>query len=124
MDKVDPKFDETRQKEIEDFIQHGTGRGWEEYPEHVIETPFIVDSKIHNGVQLADIVAFLVRRYAMKYFGLAPNAFINDYCDDLMALIESKFYRHNKYLLEGHGMMILHRNIPIDKQFWKVFYGY
>jgi len=40
-----------------------------------------------------------------------------------MALIENKFYRHNK-LLKGHGVMILPRNIPLDDQFWEVFYGY
>ena len=57
----------------------------------LIETPFIVDSKIHNSVQLADLVSYLVRRYAMKYFGLSPGAFFNHYCDDLMAFIENKF---------------------------------
>ena len=124
MDSVDPEFDEQKRHEIETFIKYGTGQGWDEFPEQVIETPFIVDSKIHNGVQLADIVAYLVRRYAMKYFGLSPGAFFNDYCDDLMTLIEDKFYRHDSYTLKGYGMMIFPRNIPLDDQFWKVFYGY
>ena len=60
----------------------------------------------------------------MKYFNLSPGAFINDYCDDLMALIEDKFYRHSKYLLKGYGMMIFPRNVTLDEKFWKVFYGY
>lgn len=124
MDSVDPEFDEQKRREIEDFIKYGTGQGWEEFPEQVIETPFIVDSKIHSGVQLADLVAYLVRRYAMKYFGLSPGAFFNEYCDNLMALIENKFYRHDSYTLKGYGMMIFPRNIPLDEQFWKVFYGY
>ncbi len=124
MDSVDSEFDEQKRHEIETFIKYGTGQGWDEFPEQVIETPFIVDSKIHNGVQLADIVAYLVRRYAMKYFGLSPGAFFNDYCDDLLTLIEDKFYRHNSYTLKGYGMMIFPRNSPIDEQFWKVFYGY
>jgi len=124
MDSVDPKFDAKKRHETEDFIKYGTGQGWEEFPEKVIETPFIVDSKIHNGVQLADLVAYLVRRYAMKYFSLSPGAFFNEYCDNLMALIEDKFYRHDSYTLKGYGMMIFPRNIPLDEQFWKVFYGY
>ncbi|MBA7523351.1 hypothetical protein ES705_15477 [subsurface metagenome] len=124
MDSVDPKFDEQKRREIENFIKYGTGQGWEEFPEQVIEIPFIVDSKIHSGVQLADLVAYLVRRYAMKHFSLSPDAFFNDYCDDLIALIEDKFYRHDKYTLKGYGMMIFPRNIPLDEQFWKVFYGY
>lgn len=124
MDSVDPEFDEQKRHEIETLIKYGTGQGWDEFPEQVIETPFIFDSKTHNGVQLADIVAFLVRRYAMKYFGLSPGAFFNDYCDDLMTLIEDKFYRHDGYTLKGYGMMIFPRNIPLDDQFWKVFYGY
>lgn len=124
MDSVDPKFDDQKRNEIENFIKYGTGQGWDEFPEQVIETPFIVDSKIHSGVQLADIVAYIVRRYAMKYFNLSPGAFFNDYCDNLMALIEDKFYRHAKYTLKGYGMLIFPRNIPIDDQFWKVFYGY
>lgn len=123
MDSVDPKYDKQKREEIENFIQYGTGQGWEEIPEQVIETPFIVDSKIHSGVQLADLVVYLVRRYAMKYFGLSQGAFFNNYCDDLMALIENKFYRHNK-LLKGHGVMIFPRNIPLDDQFWEVFYRY
>ncbi|MHA1987877.1 MAG: DUF3800 domain-containing protein [Promethearchaeota archaeon] len=124
MDSVDAKFDEQRRNEIENYIKYGTGQGWEEFPERVIETPFIVDSKIHNSVQLADIVAYLVRRYAMKYFGLSPDAFFNNYCDNLMVLIEDKFYRHEKYTLKSYGMMIFPRSIPLDEQFWKVFYGY
>ncbi len=39
----------------------------------------------------------------MKYFGLSPRAFFNDYCDKLMVLIESKFYRHDSYTLKGYG---------------------
>ncbi len=124
MDSVDPDFNEQKRREIENFLKYGTGQGWEEFPEQVIEIPFIVDSKIHNGVQLADLVAYLVRRYAMKYFGLSPSALFNEYCDDLMALIENKFYRHDSYTLKGYGMMIFPRNIPLDDQFWKVFYGY
>ncbi|MFW9865716.1 MAG: DUF3800 domain-containing protein [Candidatus Thorarchaeota archaeon] len=124
MDSVDSKFDEQRRYEVENYIKYGTGQGWDEYPEQVIETPFIIDSKIHSGVQLADLVSYLVRRYAMKYFGLSPSAFFNDYCDNLMTLIEDKFYRHAKYMLKGYGMMIFPRNIPIDEQFWKVYYGY
>ena len=123
MDSVDPKFDDEKRLETENFIRYGTGQGWKEFPEQVIETPFIVDSKIHNGVQLADLVAFLVRRYAMKYFGLNPRAFFNEYCDDLMALIEDKFYRRGKNKLKGNGMLIFPRNTPIDGQFWKVFHG-
>lgn len=124
MDSVDPEFDAQKRCEIEGFINYGTGQGWEEFPEQVIETPFIVDSKIHSGVQLADLVAYLVRRYAMKYFGLNPDAFFNKFCDNLMALIENKFYRHESYALKGYGMMIFPRNVPLDEQFWKVFYGY
>jgi len=124
MDSVDTKFDEQIRHEIEAFIKYGTGQGWDEFPQQVIETPFIVDSKIHSGVQLVDLVAHLVRRYAMKYFGLSPDAFFNDYCDDLMTLIENKFYRHASYTLKGYGIMIFPRNIPLDDQFWKVFYGY
>lgn len=123
LDSVDTKFNEQKRREVEDYIKYGTGQGWEEFPEQVIETPFIVDSIIHNGVQLADLVAYLVRRYAMKYFNLSPNAFFNDYCDNLMTLIEDKFYRHNK-LLKGHGLMIFPRNVPLNDQFWKVFYEY
>jgi Protein of unknown function (DUF3800) len=34
--------------------------------QHVIETPFFVDSKIVSGIQLADICAYAVRRYVEK----------------------------------------------------------
>jgi hypothetical protein len=34
--------------------------------EHVIETPFFVDSKTVSGIQLADICAYAVRRYVDK----------------------------------------------------------
>lgn len=34
--------------------------------EHVIETPFFVDSKIVSGIQLADICAYAVSRYIEK----------------------------------------------------------
>ena len=60
----------------------------------------------------------------MKYFGLSPGAFFNHYCDNLMPFIENKFYRHDSYTLKGYGMMIFPRNIPLEEQFWKVFYGY
>lgn len=41
-----------------------------------------------------------------------------------MAFIENKFYRHDSYTLKGYGMMIFPRSIPLEEQFWKVFYGY
>lgn len=34
--------------------------------QHVIETPFFVDSKVVSGIQLADICAYALRRYVAK----------------------------------------------------------
>lgn len=122
MDSVNKDFDEDKRKEIESFMEYGTGHGWTEYPEQVIETPFIVDSKIHNGVQLADAIAFLIRRYAMKYFDITPNAFFNRYCDNLMALLDAKFYRYDSYSLKDHGITFFPRKTSVKEEFWDVYY--
>ena len=34
--------------------------------QHVIETPFFVDSKIVSGIQLADVCGYALRRYIAK----------------------------------------------------------
>ena len=122
MDSVNKDFDEKKRKEVENFMEHGTGHGWTEYPEQVIETPFIVDSKIHNGVQLADALAFLIIRYAMKHFDLNPNAFFNQYCDSFIKMLDAKFYRYEKYSLQDHGIFFFPRRTSIKETFWDAFY--
>lgn len=118
MDTVSLEEDEKRRKEIEYFMIHGTD--WSEYPDQIIETPFIVDSNIHSGVQLVDAVAYLLRRYTRKSFGISPNAYFNQFVDKYMKKICHLFFKdsdhnHSNYIKFFPG------SINVPDRFWSVF---
>jgi len=126
MDSVDPEIDNERMKETEFFMKNGTGHGWEEYPENVIETPFIVKSNIHSGVQLVDAVAYLIRWYTRKCLGINPGAFFNKHCDGFMKLIMDRFYG-NRYgegfpPVNDNGIKFFPNSTQIPSSFWDIFY--
>jgi len=89
MDSAGDKEDLKRMKEIVKYKIWGTGGGYP--PDNVIETPFIVNSHIHNGVQLADAVAFLLRRHALKCYEISPNAYLSKNYDDYMKMLYDLF---------------------------------
>ena len=59
---VDPHSDLMRDLTI---VFRADGHSWGQL-QHVIESPFFVDSKIVSGIQLADMCAYATRRYADK----------------------------------------------------------
>ncbi|GAJ18201.1 unnamed protein product, partial [marine sediment metagenome] len=59
MDSVDIEADRKKRKQILEFMERGTGHGWEEYPENIENSPFIVSSELHSGIQIADAVVYL-----------------------------------------------------------------
>lgn len=95
MDRVGDEEDNKRRAEIEQYMLYGTGGG--EHPENVIETPFIGDSKIHKGVQIADAIAYLLRRHTRKHFGINPESVLNQYVDKFMEKITGLFYIGSKW---------------------------
>ncbi len=126
IDPVDSETDKERRKEIEVFMKKGTGHGWEEYPENVIETPFIVKSNIHSGVQLVDAIAFLIRWHTRKCLGINPGAFFNKHCDGFMKLIMDRFYG-NRYgeafqPVNDNGIKFFPTSTQIPSTFWDIFY--
>lgn len=92
MDSVDIKADIEKRKQIIKFMETGTGHGWEEYPERIINFPFIVDSEVYNGLQIVDAVAYLLRWYLRKVYKVNPNAFFHKYSENLMKTIAPKFH--------------------------------
>lgn len=123
MDTVNLVFDNEKRNNVEEFIKFGTGHGWKESITQVIETPFFVDSRIHNGVQLADAIAYLIRRYTFKYLNRNPSAFFNQYVDDLMKKIIHLFYRGTSIaqIVQGNSIKIFPHTFNIGKQFWSIF---
>jgi len=121
LDSEGPNSDLEKREYIKEFIEFGTGHGWEEYPENIIETPFIVDSHIHLGVQIADAIAYVLRRYIFKIQERNPNAFFNDYCEYFLGKIGHLFYRSDRNKLRGYGVKIFPHTYEIDPIFWRIF---
>ena len=125
IDSAGDKVDNERRKQIESYMKYGTGVGWEEYPERVIETPFIVKSNIHNGVQLVDAIAYLIRRYTGKCLGINPDSFFNKNCDYFMKQIVKNFYGYMYNLkyqnVNEKGIKFFPNSTKIPINFWDVF---
>lgn len=121
IDTVNPEFDAIQREHIKEFVQFGTGHGWEEYPTQVIETPFIVDSNVHNGVQLADAVSYLIQRHVFKYLERNPKAFFNKYSDNFIQKIKNLFYRSRFNQLDNIGIKIFPHIFNISRKFWESF---
>jgi len=124
LDTVNPEFDAQQRKHIEEFMESGTGHGWKEYPTNVIETPFFVDSHIHNGVQIADAAAYLIRRYTFHCLNRNPDAFFNKYCLKFMRKISKIFYggtSKHKHVF-NRGIKIFPHKFIIGSDFWRIFY--
>lgn len=119
MDSVDIKVDYEKRKQIVEFMTRGTGHGWEEYPEQIINSPFIVSSELHNGVQIADAVVYLIRWYTRKVYGFNPNAFFHQYSGDFMKLIAPKFYKYPN--VRSNTIKFFPTNTNIPSSFWSIF---
>ncbi len=122
VDTVNPVFDVIQREHIKEFVTVGTGRGWEEYPTQVIETPFIVDSHVHNGIQFADSIGYLIRRHVFKSLKRNPKAFFNKYSDIFLKKISKLFYRKNSKKLKNEGIKVFPHTFNIGNEFWKLFY--
>ncbi|MEJ2279593.1 MAG: hypothetical protein P8Y70_17910 [Candidatus Lokiarchaeota archaeon] len=53
-------------------------------PKNIFEISLIVYSQIHLGVQIADVVAYALRRYVFKILKRNLEAFINKYCERIL----------------------------------------
>lgn len=121
IDTVNPVFDVIQREHIKEFVTLGTGRGWEEYSTQVIESPFIVDSHVHNGIQLADAIGYLVRRHVFKCLNRNPESFFNMYSDKFLKKISHLFYRSKSNQLKNVGIKIFPHKFNIGREFWETF---
>ncbi len=119
MDSVDPEADNAKRDQILEFMDRGTGHGWEEYPERIINFPFIVSSELHNGVQIADAVVYLIRWYTRKAFGINPNSFFHQYSEDLMNIMKYKFLDYSNIGSNTIKFFPTATNVP--ESFWTIF---
>lgn len=119
MDSVDIKVDYEKRKQIIEFMTRGTGHGWEEYPEQIINSPFIVSSELHNGVQIADAMVYLIRWHTRKVYGINPNAFFHLYSGDFMKLIAPKFYDYPN--IGSNTIKFFPTNTHVPSSFWSIF---
>ncbi len=121
LDSEGPDSDDQKREMMKEFVISGTGHGWEEYAENVFETPFIVDSQVHLGVQIADAVAYVLRRYVYKILNRNPTAFFNEHCDTFLSEIGHLFHRSEGDRVNGYGIKIFPHTYTIDPKFWDIF---
>lgn len=119
MDSVDPEADNTKRDQILEFMDKGTGHGWEEYPEKILNFPFIVSSKLHNGVQIADAVVYLIRWYTRKIFGINPKAFFHQYSEVLVNLMKYRFLDYAN--IGSDTIKFFPTNTDVPESFWNIF---
>lgn len=119
MDSVNIEADNEKRKQIIEFMDRGTGHGWEEYPENIIISPFIVSSELHNGVQIADTIVYLLRWYTRKMFSINPTAFFHQYSEDLLKIIIQKFHEYPN--LGFNTIRFFPTNNDVPEHFWNIF---
>ena len=119
MDSVDIEADSKKRTQILEFMERGTGHGWEEYPENIIISPFIVNSELHNGVLIVDAIVYLLRWYARKVFNINPKAFFHQYSEEFLRLIVQKFHKYPN--LSSNTIKFFPTNTYVPDYFWNVF---
>ncbi|MCK4380889.1 MAG: DUF3800 domain-containing protein [Candidatus Lokiarchaeota archaeon] len=119
MDSVNIETDNEKRKQIIEFMDRGTGHGWEEYPENIIISPFIVSSELHNGVQIVDVVVYLLRWYTRKMFNINPTAFFHQYSEGLLELVVQKFHEYPN--LGSNTIRFFPTNTDVPEPFWNIF---
>lgn len=119
MDSVDLKADSRKRIQILEFMERGTGHGWEEYPENIIVSPFIVNSKLHNGVQIVDAVVYLIRWYLRKIFKVNPSAFFHQYSEEFVKLIIEKFHEYPN--IGTNTIKFFPTTTSVPEFFWNIF---
>jgi len=119
MDSVDPKTDNAKRDQILEFMDRGTGHGWEEYPENIINSPFIVNSELHNGVQIADAVVYLIRWYTRKVYGINPNAFFHQYSEKFINIMKYKFLDYSN--IGTNTIKFFPTSTKVPENFWDIF---
>ncbi|MEE9379510.1 MAG: DUF3800 domain-containing protein [Candidatus Lokiarchaeia archaeon] len=119
MDSVDIEADRKKRKQILEFMERGTGHGWEEYPENILISLFIVNSELHNGVQIVDAVVYLLRWYIRKIFNVNPTAFFHQYSEEFLKLIVEKF--HEYPYIGSNTIKFFPTNTSVPEHFWDRF---
>ncbi len=119
MDSVDIEADSKKRIQVIEFMERGTGHGWEEYPENIITSPFIVNSELHNGVQIVDAVVYLLRWYTRKIFNVNPSAFFHQYSEEILKLIVDKF--HEYPYIGSNTIKFFPTNVYVPEHFWDIF---
>ena len=119
MDSIDIEADSKKRKQILEFMERGTGHGWEEYPENIIVSPFIVNSELHNGVQIVDAVVYLLRWYIRKIYKVNPSAFFHQYSEEFLRLIIEKFHEYPNF--GSNTIKFFPTNTSVPEHFWDIF---
>lgn len=119
MDSVDIEADTKKRNQILEFMQRGTGHGWQEYPENIINSPFIVSSELHNGVQIVDVAVYLLRWYTRKIFNINPTAFFHQYSEYFLGLIVEKF--HEFPYIGANTIKFFPTSSNVPDEFWNMF---
>jgi len=119
MDSVDIEIDTKKRNQILEFMQRGTGHGWQEYPENIISSPFIVSSELHNGVQIVDVAVYLLRWYTRKIFNINASAFFHQYSEYFLGLIVEKFHEFPNIGTNTIKFFPTSSNVP--DEFWNLF---
>ena len=104
---------------ISNFLKVDKRAGGADPPENVIETPFIGDPKIHKGVQVADAIAYILRRHTRKYFSITPDAFMNQYTDRYMKKLTNLFYIGSKWTPKD-VIKFFPGDREVPEEFWSV----
>jgi len=119
MDSVDIEADRKKRKQILEFMERETGHGWEEYPENIENSPFIVSSELHSGIQIADAVVYLIRWYTRKVFGTNPKAFFHQYSEELMNIMKYKFLDYSN--IGSNTIKFFPTSTDVPDSFWNIF---
>jgi hypothetical protein len=104
-DGQDPGRDEDISKRFYNLVY-----GVQHYQE-IVEMPLFVSSKIVPGIQIADIMAGVVRHYHnLKLHKNKPSDDFEVWINNMYNIINSKTYRHKINGLKTHGIHIIGKN--------------
>ncbi len=89
--------------------------------DRVLDTPIILKSELHNGIQIVDSVAFLIHRYTRKKLEGNISTLFDELSDEFVLSLAWKFYGGAPSSNNESGLKFFPSNYSPPSAYWDAF---
>jgi len=86
--------------------------------DRILDTPIFLDSKLHNGIQIVDSIAYLIRRYTRKIIDKKGSSLFDELSNIFLYNLRYLFYGGESNI-NSNGIKFFPSSAPTN--YWDVF---